>query len=372
MNNIGKNWDDNEEDKLIIELNKQNNLKDICDKHQRESGGIRARIKKILDDPNKSNRLTDKTQTILKYFSNDHNQMSKEEYITVLKTIKSNILNYNNIKQIIDSNNINDKLAKNILEKILSKEPDFKTKNHINKLIKDKLNPSIESKNNSNYSNSNNNINLSSNKLIINYINDFDSVFTIKKVFDKLEIDDILGILKEYIKSENPLKEKKDRIKFIIKRYREVKEEDDYDKEFDANKVRNKIFGYNTGSEEKKIYTKDNIFDTNTTIINNNLLEQLINMINIVNNNIKDLNLNIIEIKNNIKELDLKINYLEQNNYLKSKDYLLNDINKSKTLKKHKKYKKNIKTEYCDEIGYESDIKSDDELEKELERCTTL
>lgn len=317
MNNVGKNWDDKEEDMLIKELNKQINLKEICDKHERKSGGIIARIKKILDDPDKSNKLNDKTQIIKKYF-NENNQLSKEEYIKILKKIKSNILNYESIKQIMESNNIDNKLVTKILEKILLKESDFKIKNQINKLLKDITDISID----------NLNINLSNEELIINYIKEFDSVFTIKKVFNELKVDEILNILKEYIKSENPLKEKKDRIKFIIRRYRETKEEDDYDKEFDALKVKKKIFGFNNNINEKNDCIKNN---TEKYVKNDNfLLEKIINMLN-------SININIIEIKNNIKEMNKKINYLENNiinnNIQESDIELEKELNKLSNIK---------------------------------------
>jgi len=319
MNNVGKNWDDKEEDMLIKELNKQINLKEICDKHERKSGGIIARIKKILDDPEKSNKLNDKTQIIIKYFNeNENNQLSKEEYIKILKKIKSNILSYESIKQIMESNNIDNKLVIKILEKILLKESDFKIKNQINKLLKDITDISID----------NLNINLSNEELIINYIKEFDSVFTIKKVFNELKIEEILNILREYIKSENPLKEKKDRIKFIIRRYKETKEEDDYDKEFDALKVKKKIFGFNNNINEKNDCIKNN---TDKYVKNDNLLlEKIINMLN-------SININIIEIKNNIKEMNKKINYLENNiinnNIQESDIELEKELNKLSNIK---------------------------------------
>lgn len=322
MNNVGKNWDDKEEDMLIKELNKQTNLKEICDKHERKSGGIIARIKKILDDPDKSNKLNDKTQIIIKYFNeNDNNQLSKEEYIKILKKIKSNIFTYESIKQIMESNNIDNKSAIKILEKILLKETDIKIKNQINKLLKDKTDILINNLNN----------NLSNEELIINYIKEFDSVFTIKKVFTELKVDDILNILKEYIKSDNPLKEKKDRIKFIIRRYKETKEEDDYDKEFDAFKVKKKIFGNNNINEKNDSIKNNTDKYVNNLYKNDNLLlEKIINILNSINSN-------IVEIKNNIKEMKKKINYLEQNiidnNIQESDIELEKELNKLSNIK---------------------------------------
>jgi hypothetical protein len=85
MNNVGKNWDDDEEETLIKEINKQTSINSICEKHQRHSGGIKARIRKILDDPVKSQKINDKTQIILRYFGENEQKLTKEEYIKLLK-----------------------------------------------------------------------------------------------------------------------------------------------------------------------------------------------------------------------------------------------------------------------------------------------
>ena len=77
MNNVGKNWDEDEEEKLIKEINKQTSITSICEKHQRHSGGIKARIRKILDDPVKSQKINDKTQIIISYFGENEKKLTK-------------------------------------------------------------------------------------------------------------------------------------------------------------------------------------------------------------------------------------------------------------------------------------------------------
>ena len=128
MNNVGKNWDETEEDKLIEEINKLININKICEKHQRHSGGIKARIRKILDDPVKSQKINDKTQIILRYFGENEQKLTKEEYIKLLKNIKSNIFDFNSINDICILNNTDEYQVKKILEKIIEKEEDEKIK----------------------------------------------------------------------------------------------------------------------------------------------------------------------------------------------------------------------------------------------------
>ena len=107
MNNVGKNWDETEEDKLIEEINKLININKICEKHQRHSGGVKARIKKLLDDPIKSNKLTNIASIIITYFGESTDRkLTKEEYVTILKNIKANIYKYNFINEIVLENNI--------------------------------------------------------------------------------------------------------------------------------------------------------------------------------------------------------------------------------------------------------------------------
>ena len=73
MDNVGKNWDNIEEEQLVKEINKLVDMDKICSIHKRHIGGIRARIKKIIEDPNTNDKLIDKTKILLKYFSQENN-----------------------------------------------------------------------------------------------------------------------------------------------------------------------------------------------------------------------------------------------------------------------------------------------------------
>ena len=75
MNNVGKNWEKDEEEKLIGEINKLVSIDKIAEKHQRHIGGVRARIKKILEDPIKSNKITDKAQVVIKYLAENEEKI---------------------------------------------------------------------------------------------------------------------------------------------------------------------------------------------------------------------------------------------------------------------------------------------------------
>jgi hypothetical protein len=327
MNNVGKNWDDDEEEKLIKEINKQININIICEKHQRHSGGIKARIRKILDDPLKSNKINDKTQIILTYFGENEQKLTKEEYIKLLKSIKSKIFDYNSINEIVLENNIDEYQIKKILEKIIEKEEDLKIKKKISKL----LNSINESDNKIVINNNINKIELNNNsndyeKIIIDYLLDFDSVFVIKKVFTNLEIDEIKNILKKYLQSDSPDTEKKNRIKFILKKYKISKEEDFYDKEFDVEKVKKKLqqnglFNEKNNLQNKINYLENNIETTITKNLQNNSNDNVLKLLYSINNQ-------LLNIKSDIVILNSKIDSMSKLNNLKNKknNYLEDDL----------------------------------------------
>jgi hypothetical protein len=52
MSNAGKIWTHKEEIDLINEVNNKKSLKIICETHQRKLGGIKSRIKKIINKTN--------------------------------------------------------------------------------------------------------------------------------------------------------------------------------------------------------------------------------------------------------------------------------------------------------------------------------
>lgn len=312
MNNVGKNWDETEENKLIESINKLVHINKIAEKHQRQIGGVRARIKKIIDDPNKSSKIKNINEIIVQYFGETTNStLSKEEYINLLKNIKSNVFKYNTLGDILEENNIGEYQAKKILEKIIEKEDsDSKIKKKINKL----LNSKVETDNNKIIiDNEQSKVPLSNSheKQIIDFIMDFDSLFTIKKVFTNLEINDIKTILKDYLQSDNVLPDKKTKIKFILKKYKHSKEEDFYDKEFDAEKIKKKIFVLNTTEQKNninnKIVTLQNNFNSQGIVNNFNPVQDVIKLLN-------DINYQLKIIKTDINNLNKKIDTINSNN----------------------------------------------------------
>ncbi len=328
MNNVGKNWEKDEEEKLIGEINKLVSIDKIAEKHQRYIGGVRARIKKILEDPIKSNKITDKAQVVIKYLAENEEkiQLSKEEYVQALKNIKTNIYKYNNISEIITENNINEYYAKKILEKISENNDDNKFVKKINTL----LNQKDIKDNKDNKDNKNNKITIldkpnNSNEpanLIINHILDFYSVFTIKKVFTNLEIDEIREILKKYLLIENPNQEKKNKIKFILKKYKFSKEEDLDDKEFDTEKIKKKIFAINLANINQQknniVNNINNIDKTNNSIsgftgLNTNIINIENNQIQKILKSLNELTNQVKSIKNDLNNLNTKIDFVYKN-----------------------------------------------------------
>lgn len=350
MNNVGKNWDETEEDKLIEQINKLININKICEKHQRQAGGVKARIKKLLDDPVKSNKLTNIASIIITYFGESADRkLTKEEYVTILKNIKANIYKYNCINEIVLENNIDEYQIKKILEKINEKEEDTKIKKKINRLLNNKIEQDykdiqddnkiyIQDKNTSNQ----NHIPNEYENIIISNLLDFDSVFTIKKVFTQLEITEIKSILKKYLQLDNIDSDKKSRIKFILKKYKISNEEDYYDNEFDAEKVKKKIFSNNINNlnnQKNNLQSKVNFVQNGINNISNSVinfgnqdiilvLNEIINQIKNIKSDITGINTKIEFIYKNTKKIT---NYDNNTNNTKSKDKNIittNTINK--------------------------------------------
>jgi hypothetical protein len=336
MNNVGKNWDETEEDKLIEEINKLININKICEKHQRQVGGVKARIKKLLDDPVKSNKLTNIASIIITYFGESTDRkLNKEEYVGILKNIKANIYKYNCINEIVLENNIDEYQIKKILEKINEKEEDTKIKKKINKLLNNKNEQDIQDDNKIHIQdNPNNNPNDYENIIISNLL-DFDSVFTIKKVFTQLEITEIKSILKKYLQLDNIDSDKKSRIKFILKKYKISNEEDYYDNEFDVEKVKKKIFSNNLNNinninnQKNNLQSKVNFVQNGVNNMSNSIInygnQDIILVLNEIINQIKN-------IKSDIKDINTKVDFIYKNTnkITKSKDknaILSNTIN---------------------------------------------
>ncbi len=309
MDNVGKSWDNIEEEQLVKEINKLIDIDKICNNHKRQIGGIRARIKKIIEDPNLSDKLIDKTQIVVKYFSQEQNNtLSKEDFVKYKKLITSNLFNFSNINDISEELDIKKEIVLIIFNSILKKEQDDNIIKKINKLIKNEKNINTVEINNNSVNKKNINKEETNENEIINNIKEFSSVFMIKKVYSELDINEIILILKNYIKSENCEIKKKDQIKSILKKYKMCKEEDTDDENFDINKYKNKC---------KIISLKNNI---------NNKTDKIDKIINNYGDNdnkelqkifefLKELKYEISDIKNEIFELNIKINNVLENKY---------------------------------------------------------
>ncbi len=85
MNNVCKLWDKEEDNNLLEEINKLYDIKKISEIHKRSEGGIRARIKKFIDNEEYSKKIEDKTEVLKKYFTGDN----IDDYKNLVTNIKN-------------------------------------------------------------------------------------------------------------------------------------------------------------------------------------------------------------------------------------------------------------------------------------------
>lgn len=95
-----KLWDKDEEEQLINEINTLTDIDKIIKNHDRKITGITMRIEKIINDPEKSKKIYDQNQVILKYL-----ESNKPKYNVDYNELYTNILKYHSIEDI--SNNYN-------------------------------------------------------------------------------------------------------------------------------------------------------------------------------------------------------------------------------------------------------------------------
>ena len=100
-----KYWSEEEENILINEINELKNINDIIKDHDRKMTGIIMRIEKIIENPEKSKKIININNVVLKYLSN------KNEYSINYDELYSNILKYNSLEEISDVYN---KISKEI------------------------------------------------------------------------------------------------------------------------------------------------------------------------------------------------------------------------------------------------------------------
>ena len=190
--NSMKVWDKDEETQLIEEINSLLDISKIADKHKRTVGGIKARLKKIID-----NKTTDKikniSNVIKKYFTSEFDK--KDINSTISNSIHSKLLGYETIEEIIDEFKIEELEIKSVLFKLLNKEKNILYKSKINKLI---------------------------NSSIIDIILNCHTINDIILKNDYLKTEDVYLILNNILKGEVLDIIKRERIKIIIKKYEEI------------------------------------------------------------------------------------------------------------------------------------------------------
>ncbi len=407
MDNVGKNWDSSEEEKLINQINKLEEMDKICQIHKRQIGGIRARIKKIIDDPFKSNKIKDKADVIIKYFSTDNSSLSKEEYIKIKLNIKKNIFNYSTTQDISLEHNINNDLVIKILNSILKKEEDEKINKKINKILKksnydddEQIKNNIDNKNKINNKQNSEKINFNDEDEIINNIKEFSSVFMIKKVYNNYDIGEIIDILKNYIKSESCEAKKKELVKSILKKYKMCKEEDSDDERFDVYKYKNKcknnllinnksgekIINQNINQNINKTFFGNNGSNPINNPVDNSEIKKVLEFLKELKHEITDLKSEIFDVNIKINDVLKKINKkhkskrIKENNINRLEETDIDVSNDNKNSNQNVNSKIFLSPNHYKELSNDSEednfdikhlnkvnIESYDDLEKELE-----
>jgi hypothetical protein len=202
--NSMKVWDKDEETQLIEEINSLLDISKIADKHKRTVGGIKARLKKIIDNKT-SDKIKNISNVIKKYFTSEFDK--KDINSTISNSIHSKLLGYETIEEIVDEYKIEELEVKSILYKLLNKEKNTLYKSKINKLI---------------------------NGSIIDIILNCHTINDIILKNDYLKTEDVYLILNNILKGEVLDIIKRERIKIIIKKYEEIIDDID-DKEDNKN-----------------------------------------------------------------------------------------------------------------------------------------
>jgi hypothetical protein len=204
--NSMKVWDKEEETQLIEEINSLLDISKIADKHKRTVGGIKARLKKIIDSKD-TDKIKNISNVIKKYFTSDFDK--KDINSTISNSIHSKLLGYETIEEITDEYKIKELEVKGILFKLLNKEKNTLHKSKINKLI---------------------------NNSIIDIILNCHTINDIVLKNDYLKPEDVYLILNNILKGEVLDIIRRERIKIIIKKYEEIIDDiDDKDDKDDKN-----------------------------------------------------------------------------------------------------------------------------------------
>jgi len=204
-----KVWDKDEESQLIEEINSLLDISKIADSHKRTVGGIKARLKKIIDNKT-SDKIKNISNVIKKYFTSEFDK--KDINSTISNSIHSKLLGYETIEEIIDEYKIEELEVKSILFKLLNKEKNTLYKSKINKLI---------------------------NSSIIDIILNCHTINDIILKNDYLKTEDVYLILNNILKGEVLDIIKRERIKIIIKKYEEIIDDVD-DKDNYKNNTKDK------------------------------------------------------------------------------------------------------------------------------------
>ena len=276
MNNLKvKYWNIQEEEQLIDEINQLLDINKILENHNRKITGITMRIEKIINDPEKSSKIKNKNEIILKYLNE-----SKNKFVIDYNELYSNILKYNSIDEISTNyNNISTNKIKNILNNYLNKdELDLSKKLRIKCLLKSKDDLEFAEKI---YNNDNNDNNI--NSIIISLLSEIK--------FMNTELFDIKNRVKIIMKKVECFEKHliNDDTKKKCKKIKIIKELEEYDQINLNNLEEDKLLEDNLNIEKHKKENKNK----NTKIKKNKINKQVEQIIlskenNYTNNNYDD------------------------------------------------------------------------------------
>lgn len=221
-NSTIKYWNDDEETKLINEINNLTDINEILENHNRKITGILIRIEKLLNDPIKSVKIFNKNEIFEKYLAN-----TKNKIFICYDELYTNILNFNSIEEI--SNKYN-KLSHTKIKKILNdflkkKDIGISEKLRIKCLLKDndefEFAEKVFSNNNinDNYINSNNESNI--NSIVISLLEEMKIIKT-----DVFDIKNRVKIIMDKINNIDKNKELKINNKDILNKKQELQEKE--------------------------------------------------------------------------------------------------------------------------------------------------
>ncbi len=320
MDNVLKKWDKEEDDLLLNEINRLDDIIKICSVHKRKIGGIQARIKKLIEDEEYSKKIVDKTEVLKKYSTDE-----LDNYKNLVNEIKNKIQIHVSVKDIAKAHNISQSYVLKILYNLqkFNKDLNIKTLERVNSIINsyEKFNQTPSDK----YK-----------KDIIENIKNYSSIDEIIEEYEELKESDVMEILKEYILSSNPNSNKKDKIKSLLKKLKNQRKKIKKNKDSDDS-------NYSDDDNLQKKSQKN----IKETILNDELVKKLYDEIKLVKSDIQNIKKDIGFIKKFIIE--------NRNNDNSESSYI--SISNNKNNKNNYDYNKKINKKYSEYKKSKSDNK---------------